>query len=118
MYIFSSTAFSELIRIPTLIEHYSEHQVDLKTLTFADFLYMHYVDYENHSDDRDSDLPFQSHSNSALAHYYIPLVQHGTNYLVSNQQLSVRDQKKNFYDVNTYHSSSYLSAIWQPPRNA
>lgn len=116
VYLFSSTELSELLKMPLLLEHYAEHQEKSKSLSFADFLYMHYIDYKNHSDDKDSDLPFQSQTHSEMIQFYVPLTP--SNYLVTNLQLSDFDEKGNFYNVNSLHSSSYLSSIWQPPQIA
>lgn len=114
VYLFSSTQLSELLKIPLLIEHYSEHQMGSEKLSFADFLHMHYVDHENHSDDKDRDLPFQAHSNSEIVHYYLPISP--SVYTISTLSISDQTEEKNFHTVDHSLTSSFLSSIWQPPQ--
>lgn len=118
LYLFSSTAFSELLRVPLLIEHYSEHQEKEKSISFSDFLRMHYLDHEDHKDDADSDLPFQSHSGSEMVYWYVPLVQFNTNCFLANQSFNDQFEKMKMDPADSFLSSSFLSSIWQPPRNA
>jgi len=54
----------ELAKIPTLLEHYSEHKQQQSQLTFNDFLFMHYVGDDANDQDNSSDeqLPFKNSS--------------------------------------------------------
>lgn len=114
VYLFSSTELSELLKIPLLLEHYTEHQEKSKSLSFGSFLYMHYVDHENHSDEKDRDLPFQSHSNSEIVHYYLPI--NPSLYTISPLSVSDQTEEKNFDCIDYFQTSSFLSSIWQPPQ--
>src|SRR5687768_932759 len=57
------------MRLPSLVDHYSEHKATTGNLTFINFLYIHYiVDDQNPKDDeQEKQLPFKSHAQFLLA---------------------------------------------------
>ena len=97
-----------------LFEHYSEHKTQNNTITFIDFLKIHYQG--NHAPDSDDSedrkLPFKSHSNVftsqifAILHAFIELQQA---IFVDNPK-SISTQRSEF--IPTLH----LESIWQPPK--
>jgi hypothetical protein len=118
IYLFSSTELSELLKIDFLIEHFAEHKEKSNQITFSDFLYMHYVDHgiENGDSDKDSNLPFHSNSHSEMVNFILPIIIPVNHYSISFVQVFKKDEKKSFYDVHESMTSSFLSAIWQPPQ--
>lgn len=52
----------ELLKIPALVEHFSQHKSQQQELSFAEFLFMHYVgDDDNDADNtEDGQLPFKN----------------------------------------------------------
>jgi hypothetical protein len=66
LYLISSTEFSEVLRLPLLIEHYTEHKNKAEDLTFWQFLVVHYETDVAH-DDTDMSLPFKGCDNSCFA---------------------------------------------------
>jgi hypothetical protein len=54
-------AFDQLIKIPTLLVHYVEHKEKDVSVSFLDFLSMHYggTDLNDGDNDRDMQLPFK-----------------------------------------------------------
>jgi hypothetical protein len=53
---------AEIFRLPSLLEHFAEHQKENKTISFADFLWLHYMDASHeHSDSRHEHLPLHCH---------------------------------------------------------
>lgn len=120
IYLFSSTELSELLKINILVEHYAEHQLESKEISFSDFFYMHYIDQstENEDDQHDSQLPFHSHSHSESddVNFVVPVVVPNSNYSLSFENHFVIELKKVFYQVNSSLTPSFLSSIWQPPQ--
>lgn len=114
VYLFSAAEFYQFLKLPDLVEHYSEHKNLKKDLSFLDFLMIHYAfDNAKYSDyDQDMKLPFKSGNHSVLAfsvstpqnkpeiHFIIPHISAPT--IVS--------------DKATFISSAHLSRIWQPPK--
>lgn len=62
IYLLYTTGFDELLKINTLFEHFYETRQNDQTITFAQFLLMHYVtdDHNDRDNDRDRQLPFKS----------------------------------------------------------
>jgi hypothetical protein len=58
----------ELLRLPTLIEHFSEHQHEQKDISFIDFLYLHYLNNEHrNADHKHENLPLHCDHNALSA---------------------------------------------------
>ncbi len=110
LYINSNTEFHEMLRLPILIEHYSQHQQLVKDISFWDFLVMHYKTDVPHDAD-DNQLPFKDPGHSftastlALPIYKMVLKE---NFLVTKMS-HVSSYKETFI-------ASHLSEIFQPPR--
>lgn len=64
-FLISSTELHELLRLPFLVQHYSNHHSENQPLSFFDFLKMHYSNNhsDNNDDSEDMQLPFKSHGN-------------------------------------------------------
>ena len=62
IYLLGATELSQLLKIPLLIEHYTEHKLDNGNLSLLSFMYMHYVGDDGDSTDeqKDQNLPFKS----------------------------------------------------------
>jgi hypothetical protein len=60
-YLLCFTPARQLTRIPVLLEHYEEHKLENATLSFFQFLRIHYVDEVVVDDDyeRDQELPLR-----------------------------------------------------------
>lgn len=115
LYLFSSTELKQLVKLPLLFQHYKEHKALDGSISFLQFLRIHYHDATVIDDDyaRDMQLPFKNHdtchniSFNALTATSFPSViekpvlpcRH--NYIISNDDF-----------LNTV----YLSSVWQPPR--
>jgi len=118
IYVFSSTEFSELLKIDEFIEHYSEHKEASQQITFSEFLYMHYVDHGKDSGEgkNEGDLPFQSNTHNELVNFITPIVIPTTNFIVAYIQTVENNEPKEYYDVCSIMKSSFLASIWQPPQ--
>jgi hypothetical protein len=116
LYLFSSTEFSELLKVNVLIEHFAEHKIETKTLSFSQFLYMHYIKHgkDNGDGNKDDKLPFHSDSETVNSFISVPLP--CVPFSISFIHILKNDKKVNFYDVDKTITSSFLSTIWQPPQ--
>jgi len=104
-----------VLKIPLLAEHFMEHKNLNQGTTIWDFLIMHYTNndiiYADH--DKDMQLPFKSHDGSIhniiLTFIHNPVIQTLTRPVVIDL---------NEYNLleNISFNSTYLSNIWQPPK--
>jgi hypothetical protein len=105
----------QLVKLPLLVEHFMEHKKAKTELTFWEFLCLHYTP----STDKDSDyakdmkLPFKTHdgcTNATIAAF----VPHNFSTEIHKP---VTSQSNNFPLLDeAFRGSSFLSAIWQPPK--
>lgn len=116
VFIGATTAFGELLKLPALIHHYSEHVHDEKNADFSffDFLAEHYDGTIDHSDSHHDheDLPFKT-INPNIAQVLITLPQPSFSIV---QVTFVQTKLKKSFQHNDDHSNTYLNSIWQPPR--
>jgi len=109
-YLVSFTEFSEVLRLPLLVKHYTEHKSKVAELSFIEFLVMHYETDVAH-DDRDMRLPFKDCHHSFSAQTIVLPV----------QKIILMDDADN---IAIIHHSFYLlhepqilaSDIFQPPK--
>ena len=115
IYLFSTTEAVQLLKLPVIFVHYKEHKNIDHTITFLQFLDIHYMhgsprdaDY-----DRDMQLPFKTCGEciSALSVPLIPL-----QIAVIIQQPPTIQKKNSFLVYNHAILPSYCSRIWQPPK--
>lgn len=113
--LFAQTELHQLVAIPTMVEHFAEHQREQRDISFATFLNMHYGSgqHSDTDDSRDSQLPFKSTECGSLSvvalHPELPL--------------SVCDahMHADASPTHPYHSvcpMRFSADIWQPPRKA
>lgn len=114
LYLFTSTGFSELLKLPQLVQHYKEHLSDEK-LSFSAFLHQHYTQGDVHDADRQKDLklPYKSIDYSvAIPFLVLPAI-----VSIEFEKITAFSALKlpiNFYTVP--FSSNNFSSIWQPPK--
>jgi hypothetical protein len=73
-YLVSFTEFREVLRLPLLVEHYTEHKSKVNDLSVWEFLVMHYETDVAH-DDQDMNLPFKDCNHSCFAQILVLPVQ-------------------------------------------
>ncbi|MBC7524368.1 MAG: hypothetical protein H7239_08025 [Flavobacterium sp.] len=115
LYLMSTTELNQLLKLPALVEHYNEHQLENSSLTFFEFLHMHYSQADDHDGDKDKDmkLPFKSHSLCCSAN---PVIVTLPELYVFTSNLVIESSRK---EVNYYRfliCPSPLKSIWQPPK--
>ncbi|MBX3257142.1 MAG: hypothetical protein KF862_23605 [Chitinophagaceae bacterium] len=114
IFLSANTAFGELLKLPLLIQHYTEHKQEETAISFIHFLAEHYKGTVNHqhNNHHHDNLPFKTlntHSGSVIS-------------LIPNPIFSLH--KQFFPEDNTIipaylqsnYANAYLNGIWQPPR--
>jgi hypothetical protein len=115
VYLLSTTEAHQLLKLPVIFEHFSEHQQENNNITALEFLSIHYLhgSPKDKDYDRDMQLPFKT-SNDCIASIspaFIPLM----------IQAAVLDcieivSEKKFIHKGQFVSASYPANIWQPPK--
>jgi hypothetical protein len=106
------------LKIPVLLEHFSEHKNQDRALDFWSFLAMHYlVSQQAHSDhdqDRDMQLPFKLPVPNVIAYAVLPPSQFTHLELL----ISFASITKKQYPLpdNDHLPIAHGKSIWQPPK--
>jgi hypothetical protein len=110
LYINSNTEFHEMLRLPILLEHYSEHKQKVSDISFWDFLVMHYKTGVAHDSD-DNKLPFKDPCHSFTASTLaLPIHK-----IVLKEIILLTKTDYAGVHFETF-IASHLSDIFQPPR--
>lgn len=116
MYLMTTTELHQLLKLPILVEHFTEHKSKDHSITLWKFLCIHYAHGDVHDADYDKDmkLPFKSHSccNNAISFVFILLDDNIT--FPDFKLIEERKSVTNFYTFLV--SCSHLEAVWQPPQ--
>jgi hypothetical protein len=115
-YLLGMAGFSELLKIDVVIEHFHETKQANETLSFFDFLVMHYItdDSNNQDNDRDSQMPFKSATN--ITAYSLNAILQKTE--VHLQHPFAKNQRQFVFPNMSFASADFSSSIWQPPKNS
>ncbi len=111
----ANTPLKELLKLPLLIEHYTKHKAENKSIGFIDFLKMHYFNGDPKDADYDEDmkLPFKTISNDfATIVFSTP----NTVSIDVPKQIFIQTSQPKFGHQTLNFSSANLNSIWQPPR--
>jgi hypothetical protein len=104
-----------LLKLPVIFQHFAEHKLEDKNITFFAFLDMHYMHGSPKDKDYDKDmkLPFKT-SYDCISGISLAIVPQIIN-LSFTKPITIIE-KKNYIILNQCISSAYLANIWQPPR--
>ncbi|MCB9262640.1 MAG: hypothetical protein H6607_09725 [Flavobacteriales bacterium] len=111
--LFGSTSFSEIFRLPALINHYQEHALLDNDSSILDFLTKHYLNKENHENEHPADhdeLPFCGHS----FHIAISFSTHNQPPFAMGSERG-GNKKRMDYEPKMF-SADVFNNVWQPPR--
>jgi hypothetical protein len=109
IYLLTTTAFLEVLKLPIFIEHYAEYEND-----FIDYLVHHYGGHEKDADwETDQKLPFIEISPNLSVVFNIP----ETKKIEFPITVAIYKKKKTFLSNENHFISRYLSDIFQPPRS-
>jgi hypothetical protein len=118
-FVFSTTEFCQLLKLPMLITHFQEHKAEKSDLSFFSFLKMHYFngDPKDADDETDMKLPFKT---TCIEHHVSVFVQEELTFWDSNfvekTKITPFFQHIRLFSEQHVPSSSYLTCIWQPPQ--
>lgn len=113
LYLFTGTGFSQLLRIPELVDHFVEHCQGNAQMTWAAFFHMHYEEPAAHADNHPSHhhLPFKSMDSNA----------HSGPYVIDDFTMLIPQASDDSEALSTCHEDQFCpwtmdSGVWQPPR--
>ncbi len=114
LYLFSVTDLKELCKIHELANHLEETKKLDNSVSFIDFLVMHYITDDGNNSDNDTDekLPFKAHhvystiSFISLPNQFISLVFNAFPTFKSDF----------FYEDDSLIFSNYHTLVWHPPQ--
>lgn len=112
VHLFGNTEAAQLLKLPKLISHYFQHKELDTSVTFIDFLSMHYGgdDGTSADDDIDNQLPYHQVDSHCLAGVYYLIDQYSF-------QLNIEEYNTEYGGrLISGHSSEHVSLILQPPR--
>ena len=115
LYLFNATAFSELLKLPLLVQHYKEHQQEHPGITFASFVCQHYAhgDVDDADKDQDRKLPYKNIDfTHATCFSVLPVI----TALEFDEIIEFALLKSPTNRYNVVFSSDNFSSIWQPPK--
>jgi hypothetical protein len=116
VYLFSVTEAHQLLKLPVVFQHFSEHQQEDKNISLLQFLAMHYLhgSPKDKDYDRDMQLPFKTAGDclATFAPAFVPVTVE-----LNLEQPVITLQQANILKPDQFISSTYLSNIWQPPKS-
>ena len=107
----SNTEFHQMMKLPVLVKHFIHHKSLDNSLSFAEFIEIHYSDDQESNDRSHEDLPFKSHGCNHMAP--MVMVCDFPSYTVF--KLPTRVVVPAAYQ-EVFYTSSNIGSIWQPPQ--
>lgn len=115
IYLFSVLEIHEYFKVPALVEHFTEHKQEDKSMTLWKFLSIHYSheDVKDADYDKDMKLPFKSIDNCNAT--TIVTLLPDNKFTFENVFIRISNRRTtNFY--NHFSGIASLNSIWQPPK--
>jgi len=108
------TPFQQVLKLPVLIEHFREHQKEIRSISFIDYLQLHYFsgNPKDKDYDRDQQLPFRSHA-VVLVDSSVEIPDH--HFKIDPLSL-YKEQSYPLFDITSLPSRHGFD-IWQPPKS-
>jgi len=108
----ANTSIGQLLKIPNLIEHYSEHNNELisVSISFIDFLELHYSKNTENNSEEHHDLPFKTFEIASS----IFLLVNNVNFQIQLAKVLISNKQIFFYHKS--FKSHLISNIWLPPK--
>lgn len=112
----TQTELYQLLKLPVIFQHYTEHQNRDVSISFFDFIAMHYAgdDQQDADQQRDMQLPFKTSDHNVVSGVPLGL---DTDLPSIPAPLMPNQSQLPVYSFDGYHSI-HASDIWQPPKQA
>lgn len=115
VFITSHTEVHQLFKLPVLFQHFWEHKAENPSITFIEFLRLHYDKIVIDDDyQRDQQLPFRDVADCALV--FSVISEEPPQSIKLEQQISMLSPVKLYAKDNSAYSHNFYSRIFQPPR--
>jgi hypothetical protein len=116
VFLSANTELHQLLRLPSLVQHFLEHKQADQSISFISFCKKHYAE-ENESHaanhhDKHEKLPFKSHD-CHVAHHAPIFTESNTFQFEFPISISYQDK---MVAIEHQYLSTELSNIWQPPK--
>lgn len=117
-YVFSMTEVHQLLKAPKLVEHFLEHKNENNRTTLISFLEVHYLNgFTKDADfEKDMKLPFKASQDNCFN--FVVVLPTPEKFELNHEFSLPEMHKPTILHKNQVFISSYLSAIWQPPKIA
>lgn len=114
LHLFTATELHQLVRIPELLTHFSEHKASKFSLNFLEFLSLHYGTLANTHDTQSAHdrLPFQGNCEISLHALWVSL----PNTSKIPDPYTLIDQSDKTVLPSFILPSNDGNHIWQPPK--
>ncbi len=108
-----NASYCELLKIPKLVSHFQQHQLRDNSISFIDFIDMHYFDKDINDNDEaeDMQLPFK---NVESHHTIQPAVPAHATLIAKAQSFLVKSSRIQTVDNN--HLNPARGSLFKPPR--
>lgn len=113
IYLSANTEFHQVLKIPALINHYTEHDQN-SAIRFIDFIVVHYFreDVKDADYEKDQKLPFK---NTHCVQTSISITTPPEKLSAPTMDIVIAGQKK-ITPYFPFRASSFCFSIWQPPK--
>lgn len=111
----TQTECYQLLKLPVIFQHYAEHRVKDRTISFSGFISMHYFHdspVDDQDDDRDRQLPFKSDNGNMIAHLGVGIPRHYEHRFTAELSGEIPAPCV----VTGRYILTPVADIWQPPR--
>lgn len=111
IFLCANTSIGQLFKVPNLVEHFKEHQNEIgsKTISFVDFLKLHYSKNSESNPQEHQDLPFKTLDN-VVSVFTFSFSQYQFQFV----KPLIENKKKFFYKKS--FKSKLTTSIWLPPK--
>ena len=115
VYLLSATEAHQLLKLPIMVQHFIKHKEENRSITFAQFIELHYFSGNPRDADYDEDmkLPFKTADNCSAN--FSPVVEPTTTFSPI-PPIAFITQSVQIPALNQLNPSAFVNAIFQPPK--